>query len=392
MFDGADMNRYLTEFTGTFFLVFTIGCSVLVGTPMAPLAIGASLMVMVYMGGHISGAHYNPAVSLGLVLRGSFAASEYGAYAAAQLLGAVVASLAVWLVTGRTFVPAPAAGASMVAALLVEILYTTALALVVMNVATRTSDGGEFVLWPRHRIHRCRGCIRRRPDFRRRVQSRRRPGARADSRHHRTRLDHPRLAVHRRSLRRRRNCRIHFQGAAGGRPQEGLTRQRVALVTGASSGIGEAFAEVFAAEGFDLVILARREARLHAVQSRLSEKYGVRVDVMAEDLEDPAAPARISADLEARGLKIDVLVNNAGYGVPGSYYRKRLGRARAVSADHGGRRRGTHASPVAGMIERRYGRIINVASLAGLVPAPAGHTLYAASKAFSHQVLRIARS
>ena len=72
------MNRYLTEFTGTFFLVFTIGCSVLVGTPMAPLAIDASLMVMVYMGGHISGAHYNPAVSLGLVLRGSFAASEYG--------------------------------------------------------------------------------------------------------------------------------------------------------------------------------------------------------------------------------------------------------------------------------------------------------------------------
>ena len=97
------MNRYLTEFTGTFFLVFTIGCSVLVGTPMAPLAIGASLMVMVYMGGHVSGAHYNPAVSLGLVLRGSFAMSELGAYVTAQLLGAIAASLAVWAVTGRTF-------------------------------------------------------------------------------------------------------------------------------------------------------------------------------------------------------------------------------------------------------------------------------------------------
>src|SRR6476660_3746633 len=123
------MDRYLTEFVGTFFLVFTIGCSVLVGTPMAPLAIGVTLMVMVYMGGHISGAHYNPAVSLGLVLRGSFAARKYGAYAAAQLRGAVVASLAVWLMPGRTFVPAPGAGVSLVAALLVEILYTTALVL-----------------------------------------------------------------------------------------------------------------------------------------------------------------------------------------------------------------------------------------------------------------------
>ena len=137
------MNRYLTEFTGTFFLVFTIGCSVLVGTPMAPLAIGASLMVMVYMGGHISGAHYNPAVSLGLVLRGSFAASEYGAYVAAQLLGAIAASVAVWLVTGRTFVPAPGTGVSLIAALLVETLYTTALALVVMNVATAPETAGN---------------------------------------------------------------------------------------------------------------------------------------------------------------------------------------------------------------------------------------------------------
>ncbi len=137
------MNRYLTEFTGTFFLVFTIGCSVLVMTPLAPLAIGASLMVMVYMGGHISGAHYNPAVSLGLVLRGSFAAGEFGAYVAAQLLGAIAASLAVYLVTGRTFVPTPAATATVVQALLVEILYTTALALVVMNVATVPATAGN---------------------------------------------------------------------------------------------------------------------------------------------------------------------------------------------------------------------------------------------------------
>jgi aquaporin Z len=130
------MGRLLTEFVGTFFLVFTIGLSVIGGTPMAPLAIGASLMVMVYMGGHISGAHYNPAVSLGLVLRGAHPAKDLLTYVVAQLLGAVAASLAVYAVTGQTFVPAPGPATSVFPALLVEILYTTALVLVVMNVAT----------------------------------------------------------------------------------------------------------------------------------------------------------------------------------------------------------------------------------------------------------------
>ena len=137
------MNRYVTEFVGTFFLVFTIGLAVLGGTPMAPLAIGASLMVMVYMGGHVSGAHYNPAVSLALTLRGSLAASELAPYIGFQLLGAVVASLAVYVITGNTFVPAPGPTSSTLAALLVEILYTTALATVVLNVATAPAVAGN---------------------------------------------------------------------------------------------------------------------------------------------------------------------------------------------------------------------------------------------------------
>lgn len=136
------MNRYLTEFTGTFFLVFTIGLTVLGGIPMAPLAIGASLMVMVYMGGHISGAHYNPAVSLALMLRGSFKKSELLPYVLAQLAGALAAALMVFLILGRTFVPAPAVDA-LVGGLLVEVLYTTALALVVLNVATAQEVKGN---------------------------------------------------------------------------------------------------------------------------------------------------------------------------------------------------------------------------------------------------------
>jgi len=64
------MRNYLTEFLGTFFLVLTVGLTVLNGSPLAPLAIGSSLMIMVYMGGHVSGGHYNPAVTLGVLVRG----------------------------------------------------------------------------------------------------------------------------------------------------------------------------------------------------------------------------------------------------------------------------------------------------------------------------------
>ena len=74
------MKNYVTEFIGTFFLVLTAGLTVLGGTPLAPLAIGASLMIMVYMGGHISGGHYNPAVSFGLMLRGKLASKEFVPY------------------------------------------------------------------------------------------------------------------------------------------------------------------------------------------------------------------------------------------------------------------------------------------------------------------------
>ena len=137
------MPKYLTEFLGTMFLVLTIGLTVLAGSAMAPLAIGDSLMIMVYMGGHISGGHYNPAVSLAVMLRGKLPASELAPYMVAQVLGAVVASLAVYLIMGQTFAPAPSPTASVVAALLVEVLYTFALALVVLNAATSDKTTGN---------------------------------------------------------------------------------------------------------------------------------------------------------------------------------------------------------------------------------------------------------
>jgi|SRR5215210_4187716 len=138
------MQNYLTEFLGTFFLVLTIGLTVLDGTPLAPLAIGSSLMIMVYMGGHVSGAHYNPAVSLAVFLRGKMASTgELVGYWISQVLGAIAAGLIVYVITGKTFAPAPAPAASTTAALLVELLYTFALALVVLNSAASAKTHGN---------------------------------------------------------------------------------------------------------------------------------------------------------------------------------------------------------------------------------------------------------
>ncbi len=88
------MNKYITEFIGTFFLVLTVGCSVVIGGPgvIAPLAIGSALMVMIYAGGHVSGGHYNPAVTLGVWLRGRCATKDVIPYWVAQLLAAAVAA------------------------------------------------------------------------------------------------------------------------------------------------------------------------------------------------------------------------------------------------------------------------------------------------------------
>ncbi len=138
------MNRkLLTELLGTFFLVLTIGMTVSAGLPAAPVAVGGVLAALVYMGGHVSGAHYNPAVTLAMLLRGRIRPREAAAYAGAQLAGASLAALAVKAVTGLAFVPEPAISASPLAVLLVEGLFTFLLALVVLNVATTRAEEGN---------------------------------------------------------------------------------------------------------------------------------------------------------------------------------------------------------------------------------------------------------
>ncbi len=143
------MSKYLTEFIGTFFLVLTIGLSVLTGPStglsMAPLAIGGSLMVMVYMGGHLSGAHYNPAVSLAVLLRGKMSAADFVPYLVSQAAGGIAAACLVYVILGKTLPIAPGENVSVTSALLVEVLYTFALALVVLNVATsKKTEGNSY--------------------------------------------------------------------------------------------------------------------------------------------------------------------------------------------------------------------------------------------------------
>ena len=135
------MKKYLVEFIGTFFLVFTVGMAVRSGAALAPLAIGSALMVMVYAGGHISGGHFNPAVTLAVWLRGKCEAREVVPYWLAQLAaGAVAALLVTHLFSGRPAGPA-LHGASQSA--IVEFLFTFALAWVVLNAATAKGTAGN---------------------------------------------------------------------------------------------------------------------------------------------------------------------------------------------------------------------------------------------------------
>jgi aquaporin Z len=137
------MNRFLVEFIGTFFLVLTIGCvsSVPAVGGFAPLAIAAVLMVMVYAGGHISGAHYNPAVTVGLTVRGRCSAQDAGSYIVAQISGAVLAVVMRSIVFASA--PASVPAIQVVPAFFAELLFTFALVYVVLNVATAKANSGN---------------------------------------------------------------------------------------------------------------------------------------------------------------------------------------------------------------------------------------------------------
>ena len=134
------MRRYVVEFIGTFGLVFTVCTAVFAASPLAPIGIGSVLMVLVYAGGHISGAHYNPAVTLGVLIRGRMPLSDVLPYVVAQLLAAVLAAVAARFVMNPGEISALSfSGREIAAALIAEFVFTFVLVLVVLNVATSKS-------------------------------------------------------------------------------------------------------------------------------------------------------------------------------------------------------------------------------------------------------------
>jgi len=138
------MNKYVAEFIGTFFLVLTIGCTVVGGGTgvIAPLAIGAALMVMAFAGGHISGAHYNPAVTVGILIRGKLHSADVVPYMVAQFAGSAVAALIVSKIFRAGVAVTPIA-LHVGPALLAEFLFTFALVYVVLNTATAEGTSGN---------------------------------------------------------------------------------------------------------------------------------------------------------------------------------------------------------------------------------------------------------
>ena len=159
------------------------------------------------------------------------------------------------------------------------------------------------------------------------------------------------------------------------------TNDKAALITGASAGIGKAFAQLLAAEGHPLLLVARREDRLYALAAELSGTHGVRCEVLAADLTDPGAPARITDYARAQGLEVGILINNAGMSGNDTFADTPWPTLAAEIQVMVTAVTELAHRVVPDMKERGWGRIVNVSSLAALAP-PAESLLYSGIKSY----------
>jgi short-subunit dehydrogenase len=157
--------------------------------------------------------------------------------------------------------------------------------------------------------------------------------------------------------------------------------KKTALVTGASAGLGAEIASLFAADGHDLVVVARRREKLDELAAALKAKHGTEVHVIAEDLGHPGAAGRITSLLQNRHVEIEFLVNNAGFGGSGAFVQRSLARElEMIQVNIVALVELTHLL-LPGMIARKSGRVLNLGSTAGFLPGPY-MAVYYASKAF----------
>jgi len=164
-------------------------------------------------------------------------------------------------------------------------------------------------------------------------------------------------------------------------PSEASTSERpLALVTGASAGMGAAFARALAARGHDLVLTARRLQRLEDLAAELTQRHGIEAVCVAADLGAWEAETPILDAVRARGRHVDMLVNNAGFSIPQSFAATPWSRQRDFLMTLVVAPCALAHAVIPGMVERGHGRIINVASLAGFAPGAAGHSLYPGAK------------
>lgn len=160
-----------------------------------------------------------------------------------------------------------------------------------------------------------------------------------------------------------------------------MTQKEVALITGASMGIGAELAKLFAADGHDVVLVARSEDKLIRLATELQTAYGITAHVLASDLSDPAAPAELFATLESRGIEVGYLVNNAGFGAVGAFAELPLPMQMGMLQVNIGALVALSHLALQGMLARKKGRILNIASTAAFQPGP-DMSIYYASKAF----------
>ena len=161
-----------------------------------------------------------------------------------------------------------------------------------------------------------------------------------------------------------------------------MSQNHTAFITGASAGIGRDYARLLASRGYNLILTARRTDRLNELKDELTQAFGIEVTCFPDDLADPKAPRRIADKVEAAGLRVDYLVNNAGYSVPGYFRDVRWDVERdMIQVMVTAVAEFTHIFGP-DMAKRGFGRIVNIASAAAYLNGSAGATLYSAVKSF----------